>query len=1003
MRLRLRIDLALALLITLSAGAQESPEAAVRDFLTRYAAGDASGASRLWVAGPPAEAFRKRHARRLERRCLRLESLTVRPSAADPADIETLETFAVGGRQPGSREWIETSASRFRLQHDGGRWRIASWEPRERELVDRLARAADAAERTRILDASPELQTTTLARLLSQRAVDLVNLDQYESAGALAAEAQSLAERLGDPASIAWALRARSILVRVGSKDLQRSHDLGVEAVSLAEQAGDPDVLARSLLALARTVETLETLPDLGRLRRGIALAGELEDPAIAPIMATHLSRSYEVRGRLFEAYRYAALAAQFADETDDPAAMISASIILAAAYMWTGDSHLAERYYQRVCDLAAEAGFPGGGAHGRAGLAIIASGTHRPQDALRILEEALCLAVTPEEKAWVLRVQTLVYVNLGRVDLAERALNEAVELVPPNATIRQPIELGRGNIAMKAGDYDLALDHYAAARGADIRADHEARLKYAEVLQCLSRLDEARGVVDEVTAGPVLGALMDPERELFSAADRSYRHSLLIQLLAEQGQLLRALEVAEQAKAYALGRALMSHGVDVRQWSAEDRTREIALNDRIRALNRELFAADRPEGDAAVLRKQLDDARDDLLDFRQRRYARQIEPGQRPGWDPDLVVLNLEGLPPQLDDTAIVLYVSDNAQTFVFAVTPKRQGHRFLKMGTIGIGDRELASRVARFATLVGERNLNAPEAAAEMYDLLLGPVDEAFASAKALCIIPEASLWRIPFHALGRRDGPPLVDRMPVFYAPSIAVLTAAESRRDGRDHGRSPALLAFANPRVTAETASLYRSIVRDAPVGAIPETETEVRAIAEIYGPAHSRIFIGDQARESVLKREAPRYDVLHIATHGLAHHYAPMFSSLLLTTAPEDRTEDGVLEAREIAELDLDVDLAVLSACETGKAEDTGGDGVIGLSWALLAAGCPTTVVSQWKTESAATAKLMIEFHRHAARGVPAPEALRRAQLALRADRRYRHAFYWAPFIVVGAP
>lgn len=128
----------------------------------------------------------------------------------------------------------------------------------------------------------------------------------------------------------------------------------------------------------------------------------------------------------------------------------------------------------------------------------------------------------------------------------------------------------------------------------------------------------------------------------------------------------------------------------------------------------------------------------------------------------------------------------------------------------------------------------------------------------------------------------------------------------------------------------------------------------------------------------------------------------MFSSLLLTASARDANDDGVLEAREIAALRLDADLAVLSACETGKGDLHSG-GVIGLSWAFLAAGCPTTVVSQWKAQSAATAKLMIEFHRQLSRGASKPVALQRAQLVLRNDPRYRHPFYWAPFVVIGAP
>jgi len=76
--------------------------------------------------------------------------------------------------------------------------------------------------------------------------------------------------------------------------------------------------------------------------------------------------------------------------------------------------------------------------------------------------------------------------------------------------------------------------------------------------------------------------------------------------------------------------------------------------------------------------------------------------------------------------------------------------------------------------------------------------------------------------------------------------------------------------------------------------------------------------------------------------------------------------------------------------------------VIGLSWALLVSGVPTTVLSQWKVESESTSRLMVAFHQNRKRGLSDAEALRAAALALRKDPSFQHPFYWAPFIVIGA-
>src|SRR5213083_1986616 len=107
------------------------------------------------------------------------------------------------------------------------------------------------------------------------------------------------------------------------------------------------------------------------------------------------------------------------------------------------------------------------------------------------------------------------------------------------------------------------------------------------------------------------------------------------------------------------------------------------------------------------------------------------------------------------------------------------------------------------------------------------------------------------------------------------------------------------------------------------------------------------------------------------------------------------------------ELDLKADLVVLSACETARGRVGAGEGVIGLTWALFVAGCPTTVVSQWKVDSASTTELMLEFHRqlqaqpqNSKAKISKAEALRQAALKLMRHDRYRHPFHWAGFVVI---
>jgi CHAT domain-containing protein len=108
-------------------------------------------------------------------------------------------------------------------------------------------------------------------------------------------------------------------------------------------------------------------------------------------------------------------------------------------------------------------------------------------------------------------------------------------------------------------------------------------------------------------------------------------------------------------------------------------------------------------------------------------------------------------------------------------------------------------------------------------------------------------------------------------------------------------------------------------------------------------------------------------------------------------------------------LELKADLVVLSACETARGRLAQGEGVIGMSWALFVAGCPTVVVSEWKVDSASTTQLMLEFHKHLRRamhgenhGMSVAKSLRESAVKMLHSAEYHHPFYWAGFVVIGA-
>jgi CHAT domain-containing protein len=167
-------------------------------------------------------------------------------------------------------------------------------------------------------------------------------------------------------------------------------------------------------------------------------------------------------------------------------------------------------------------------------------------------------------------------------------------------------------------------------------------------------------------------------------------------------------------------------------------------------------------------------------------------------------------------------------------------------------------------------------------------------------------------------------------------------------------------------------------------------------------------VREQANETVVKREMVRHAILHFATHGYRDNRDPMHSHVLLASPRSGEADDGALEARELMEMELKARLVILSACETAIGRVSGGEGMIGLTWALFIAGAPTTVASQWQVDSESTTKLMIEFHHNLTdirdalnSSMTAAVALRRSALQLLRSPSTAHPFYWAGFVTVG--
>ena len=180
--------------------------------------------------------------------------------------------------------------------------------------------------------------------------------------------------------------------------------------------------------------------------------------------------------------------------------------------------------------------------------------------------------------------------------------------------------------------------------------------------------------------------------------------------------------------------------------------------------------------------------------------------------------------------------------------------------------------------------------------------------------------------------------------------------------------------------------------------------EINDIGSLFPSAERKVFLGADANEKNVKGEkldAFRY--VHFATHGIVDEEKPARSGVILSLKGNEK-EDGVLQVTEIMRLKLNADLVTLSACRTGLGRVVGGEGVLGLTRAFIYAGSHSVVASLWNVNDTATAELMKSFYANLKKGEPKDEALRQAKLTLLKGKQttWRHPYYWAPFVLVGA-
>jgi CHAT domain-containing protein/tetratricopeptide (TPR) repeat protein len=267
-------------------------------------------------------------------------------------------------------------------------------------------------------------------------------------------------------------------------------------------------------------------------------------------------------------------------------------------------------------------------------------------------------------------------------------------------------------------------------------------------------------------------------------------------------------------------------------------------------------------------------------------------------------------------------------------------------------------------------------------------------------LVLLPSGRMSIIPFEAMLTKNIktpntpfnklPYLVKKFGVRYEFSAGLLIQKKN---------NPTAASITSAKLLAPI-----SFPEGANLNDLPGTKQEVDAIEALFKTKSIRceVLTNTLASETALKDEdLKNYSLVHLATHGIVDEENPDLSRIFLQN--NSQAEDGNLYSGEIYNLHLNANLVTLSACQTGLGKISKGEGVIGLSRALVYAGAKNIIVSFWSVADESTSELMTGFYQSLLQGknISFADGLKEAKLELITKEKYAAPYYWAPFILIG--
>ncbi len=337
---------------------------------------------------------------------------------------------------------------------------------------------------------------------------------------------------------------------------------------------------------------------------------------------------------------------------------------------------------------------------------------------------------------------------------------------------------------------------------------------------------------------------------------------------------------------------------------------------------------------------------------------------------------------------TGIVSYHLSDSQELLISIITSDHHESVLTQPT------NLNQRIELLRHSLLNQDTEAFESASQkLYTCLVAPIAKVLEPGSDLIIIPDGIIGFVPFDVLTKDENESymLLDHT-ITYDLSATLFATRKSTSLGNK------LLAYAPEFESSETTvEIGDLVLRSEALTALPGAFDEVK---EVAGIMKGSVRTNTIATESMFKKEAGNYDILHLATHSIVNEKDADYSKLIFA---KDDEEDGELHAFELANMNLNAHLVTLSACNTGFGKVEEGEGVMSLARAFRSAGVQSVVMSLWPASDKSTPELMRYFYENLDQGQAKDLALNNArkEYLKNATGKARHPFYWGGFVMIG--